>query len=370
MFAWARSRSRIGRTNAAVLPVPVWAAARTSRPSQHERDRCGLDGRRGFVAFLGHHLDEIGREAERCRRSSVGSCVDPVATAGMGRRDGGRRIVRSRVWGTSARAARSIAEIGGAPVRLTRSPPMRMSGWSGSAGALRAAILRRRPPKARTRQTGTTEDRRPHGRNPVIASGASHLTAPDRLTRSPARTVAPQGRAGAPVPRASRPPLPLAAPPTVIVPPHGVPAGRRQESCRSPQAAPSGRPPLAGSARLVRYRSWPSSSLSAGSPPPSPDPPPPPRPSRSSSSSAPSSATPRDTSVTAKCYAALARSPRRPGRRDLQPERHLVAGQDRDRRRQHLHLPRPRQRLPQPVWRLPPPTKDGLGLNATAGNGH
>ena len=34
VFAWSRSRSRIGSTKAAVLPVPVWAAARTSRPSR------------------------------------------------------------------------------------------------------------------------------------------------------------------------------------------------------------------------------------------------------------------------------------------------------------------------------------------------
>ena len=34
VFAWARIRSRMGSTKAAVLPVPVWAAARTSRPSR------------------------------------------------------------------------------------------------------------------------------------------------------------------------------------------------------------------------------------------------------------------------------------------------------------------------------------------------
>ena len=34
VLAWSRRRSRIGSTKAAVLPVPVWAAARTSRPSR------------------------------------------------------------------------------------------------------------------------------------------------------------------------------------------------------------------------------------------------------------------------------------------------------------------------------------------------
>src|SRR6187399_1333437 len=34
VLAWPRRRSRIGRTKAAVLPVPVCAAARTSRPAR------------------------------------------------------------------------------------------------------------------------------------------------------------------------------------------------------------------------------------------------------------------------------------------------------------------------------------------------
>ena len=47
-----------------------------------------------------------------------------------------------------------------------------MAGWSGSAGTGQGCHTSAPAPQGTDRQTGTTEDRRPHGRTPVIASGA------------------------------------------------------------------------------------------------------------------------------------------------------------------------------------------------------
>ena len=63
-------RSRIGRVNAAVLPVPVWAAARTSRPCEHERDGPFLDGRGLRVALLRDGPQEDRARAPALRMSS------------------------------------------------------------------------------------------------------------------------------------------------------------------------------------------------------------------------------------------------------------------------------------------------------------
>jgi hypothetical protein len=81
---------------------------------QHERDRRFLDGCRDFVAFFGHHLDEIGRDAERVE----GQAWAPAWVTSRARareRDGGTGFPIVRNGAHRAWAARSIAEIGGAP---------------------------------------------------------------------------------------------------------------------------------------------------------------------------------------------------------------------------------------------------------------
>ena len=119
-----RSRSRMGSVKAAVLPVPVWAAARTSRPCEDEGDGCCLDRRRGRVALLGDGPQQIGREAERIEGQAWAPARIPaIAWAGSRERDGGRTAVGPQV-AVRPSAARSIAEIdsiGAMPPR--RRPP-------------------------------------------------------------------------------------------------------------------------------------------------------------------------------------------------------------------------------------------------------
>ncbi len=54
----------MGSTKAAVLPVPVWAAARTSRPASTSGMAAAWTGVGVFVALLGDHAHEVGRQAE------------------------------------------------------------------------------------------------------------------------------------------------------------------------------------------------------------------------------------------------------------------------------------------------------------------
>ena len=49
---------------AAVLPVPVWAAARTSRPARTRGMAAAWTGVGVGVSLFGHHLHEVGRQAE------------------------------------------------------------------------------------------------------------------------------------------------------------------------------------------------------------------------------------------------------------------------------------------------------------------
>ena len=51
-------------TKAAVLPVPVWAAARTSRPSRTSGMAAAWTGVGVLIALLGDHAHEVGRQAE------------------------------------------------------------------------------------------------------------------------------------------------------------------------------------------------------------------------------------------------------------------------------------------------------------------
>ncbi len=54
----------IGSANAAVLPVPVWALPRRSRPCEGEEDGLALDGRRLSIAYALQHLADRRGEAE------------------------------------------------------------------------------------------------------------------------------------------------------------------------------------------------------------------------------------------------------------------------------------------------------------------
>ena len=196
------------------------------------------------------------------RRSSVGSCVGPVASAGAGARrwlgpDGAR-------WGTSVVGRPEHSRNRWCARALTRSPPVHGRIVGLGRGRPTAGILRANPQGTLDRQAqqktaaptaGTLSSRR------VLA-----LDGPDRLTRSTAPAQRPpRCRAGAARPASSQSPCRWRPTPTVIVPPHGVPAGRRQDSCRYPttgaQRASSHR---SAAPRRVR-RSSHSSSPSAGS---------------------------------------------------------------------------------------------------------
>ena len=241
-----------GRTKAAVLPVPVWAAARTSRPSRTSGMAAVLDGRGSGVAFLGDGAEEIGREAERVE-GQAGSCLEIPSRPGAG---SSRRQGPDRRRGTErrSRAARSIPEIGGAPVRppVGRRPAQRKVGV---AGAPDRAILAADPQKADPTDRHNRR-RRPPRQDPcqsrrVIALDGSRTGSPGP---SPGTIAHRSSRAT----RHARP-RPTAAGGTTDrhrAPPRGVPAERRQESCRSRQAAPSGRPPPAGCA-CSSFQSWP-----------------------------------------------------------------------------------------------------------------
>ena len=61
-LAW--SRWIIGSTNAAVLPVPVWAPAMQVAAGEDQRDGFGLDGGGHGVALFGDRAEELGRQPE------------------------------------------------------------------------------------------------------------------------------------------------------------------------------------------------------------------------------------------------------------------------------------------------------------------
>ena len=190
-----------------------------------------LDGGRGGVALFGDGAEEIGREAERVERQA-GSCVDPVASTAPG----SRRLVpiagADRAHGREA--ARSIPEIGGAPVRPPVRRRPRPADLVGVAGAPDRAILGRRPPSKADPTDRHNRRPPPPRQDPCHLVGSSHSTAPGSAHPVPSPGTVAHRR----VPRDARPrdraPLPSAAPPTVIAPPRGVPAERRQETCRCP----------------------------------------------------------------------------------------------------------------------------------------
>ena len=206
-------------------------------------------------------------------------------------------------------------------------------------------------PKRPTRQTGKTEDAAPHGRTPVNLVGSSRSTAPGPLTRpgpfarnvrSPIRPVPPVTRDRAPLPPAAPPPSPR---PRAVF---------RERGGKSLAGSRQGRPAGVSSSVLRLFILPLASPLAPGlgirraSRRPRPRPPG----SRSSSSSALSGPSTRIHQQRQELRHAGALL-RRLGHRDLQPQCHLDAGQGRRPRREHPHLPRPRQRLPEPVRRLP-----------------
>ena len=154
---------------------------------------------------------------------------------------------------------------------------------------------------------------------------------------------------GRPSPRIAHP-LPRGGLTTVAAPQRGVPAERRHGSCRSHQRRPAGvQPPVTspdrirpdGRARRESRQRWRTRSTPA---PPA---------SRSSSSSARSGPSTAEYMTSAKSLRGPRPLVRRHGHRDLQPLRHVVQGQGGRPGRQRPDLPRPRQRLSQPVRRVP-----------------
>ena len=240
----------------------------------------------------------------------------------------------------------------------------------GVAGAPDRAILAVRPPRRPTRQTGTTEDRRPPRQDPCHLVGSSHSTAPGPAhpVPRPARSLTDPRRAT----RHARPRPRSAAGGTTDrhrAPPRDVPAERRQESCRSRQAAPSGRPPLAGSA-CSSFRSWPWSWPSA----------PPPRPARIGRGGrrgvkvvivvGPVEGQTAKYISNARSYAAVARSlgarssrstaPTPPGRRSSPPPRAPTSSS----------TSATATAIPARTARSARTTKDGLGPQRAAGHGN
>ena len=202
------------------------------------------------------------------RESKVkrGLLRDPVASAGAGaRRRHGSRCVRD--GRTSGLGRPEHSRNRWCARALTRCPPChdRMVGLG--KGATDGCHTPGQPPR-HTRQTGTNRRPPPPRQEPCHRVGCSPPDGPDRLTRSTAPPQSPPkvSEPAQPVPRPRESPCRWRPTPTVIVPPHGVPAERRQESCRSPTPAPRGRPATDRPASL-RSRSSHSSSHSAGYPP-------------------------------------------------------------------------------------------------------
>ena len=71
VFAWKRSRSKIGRTKRGGLARPGLGGGEEVAALEDERDGLGLDGRRGRVALFGDGAEEVGREAEISERQAV-----------------------------------------------------------------------------------------------------------------------------------------------------------------------------------------------------------------------------------------------------------------------------------------------------------
>ena len=243
-------------------------------------------------------------------------------------------------------AARSIAEIGGAPARLTRPPrdPWPFVG----VGRDRSGLAYFAPTPRHTRQTGTTEDRRPHGRT-LSSRRVLALDGPDRLTRSTAPAT-PSLRAGRPSARPRVSPLPPAANTHRRRAPARC-SGREEARLlqvhqeRRPEGVSQSIDPP-GLALSILALAVAFGGLAVN-------------PARAAAAAikvvivvGPVGSSTAKYVKSAKSYAAARPLLRRLRQGGLQPECDVGQGEGRCQGREHLHLPRPRQRVSQPVWRL------------------
>ena len=252
VFACCRSRSRIGSVKAAVLPVPVWAAARTSRPCEDEGDGRFLDRRGLGVALFGDGPEEIGRQAERIE-GQAGSCEGPGRRGrGPRERDGGAGSARA--WARPAcgrpEHSRNLRDPEHARSRPRRHPVTACTGHRHRTPGRPACCVDwhtcPRPPGLQTtRQTGTTQRTPPPRQDPVAprrvpaldGRGPAH---PDRASPSLARIRESMAR---PTPVRARPFLSVGGTTTVIAPPSAMFRQRGgKDLAGTRQTAPSGRP--------------------------------------------------------------------------------------------------------------------------------
>ena len=240
----------MGSVKAAVLPVPVWAAASTSRPGEDEGDGGCLDRRRGGVALFGNGREQIGRQAERIegqawllrgsRPSPAGfrgsATAAPAGARWRGRTSAARSIAEIRTIASRASDQRCIG------LRRRRGPhvsgvrdPGSPRGWHTAGPAPRPQTPdRQAQPKTAAPTAGPCRS----------SSGDRHSTATARLTRATWNALAPRSPRSIVVrPHPSPAPfLPPAAPPPSSRP-HAM---FRKKEARvlpvRPRTAPSGRP--------------------------------------------------------------------------------------------------------------------------------
>ena len=132
VFACSRRRSRIGSVKAAVLPVPVWAAARTSRPWRTRGMAWDWTGVGVFVALLDDGLEEVGRQAERIEGQVVSCGPDRGACAQASGEWAVRAVRAGRRPAVSLLRERSY--------RIPAPPTALRRAWAPAAG-----ITKRRP---------------------------------------------------------------------------------------------------------------------------------------------------------------------------------------------------------------------------------
>ena len=138
VFAWCRSRSRIGQDEGGGLAGPGLGGGEDVAAGEDERDGGCLDRGGGLVALLGDDLEEIGRQAERVE----GQACAPAWIA-IARARGARRWPKRSRW-CDAGVRASIADIAvrRAPIEARCVPRA-----SGQGRPVRLAILRPSAPK-------------------------------------------------------------------------------------------------------------------------------------------------------------------------------------------------------------------------------
>ncbi len=252
VFAWCAEPVEDRQHEGRGLARPGLGGGEDVAALEHEWDGRRLDGRRCDVALFRDRAEEVGRQAERIEgqagllggrlgrigapavdRSGVPTWQTPTAIETGRREHTGKRVVR-RCAGPSC--------------------PRPTPDGRARQRVVPAGILGRTP-QGHAQKTGTTEDRRPHGRNPVTRRSPRRRSAgslTDPITPRPGPRVR------------SHPSVARRHSTTVAAPPRGVPAGRRHDCCRYDSAAPSGRP-FSFVGASWRCPSWPRSSPSADS---------------------------------------------------------------------------------------------------------